>query len=409
MHNFIRNLGIGEDYIIGHSLDEWLDYDGEEVILVVSNITLEQHIKLASKFSIVNFGIENFGKKIDDINSADQFINNMDSYLGCRDEYNFNVLSGIQNSDRLYINGCMTIALPQKREKLGDSIYLVDIPVELLEYIPKDILSNALIRTHEYYYEENIPANKEIEKLAINQYKEYYVNARLVITSRLHLAAPCVAWGIPVILVRKNPYITFSWIDKFIPIYTPHTYKDIIWEPERIDIEEYKKVILRDMTYILMKKYYENSNSLDVHKIYSGNREFEPKEGYYTDLIDGLKRSLKNDFDCNDKIEYAVWGITFNAEKLYSFLKENFPNFILKYAIDRYNRTVFHGMNTITPDIVADKLEGIVVIVIPTGAVQEARIFLEGKGCRKVYFVTEVFATRKDIETAIEERINEVD
>ena len=64
--------------------------------------------------------------------------------------------------------------------------------------------------------------------------------AKLVVTSRLHIASPCLAMGIPVILAKKHFGDRFGFIDCFLPTYTPEKYNDIDWSPSPINFEEEK-------------------------------------------------------------------------------------------------------------------------------------------------------------------------
>lgn len=58
----------------------------------------------------------------------------------------------------------------------------------------------------------------------------------------MHIASPCIGMGVPVVLVRKSIDYRFSWIDKYIPIYTEKDVNNINWYPEAItEIEDIKK------------------------------------------------------------------------------------------------------------------------------------------------------------------------
>lgn len=57
-----------------------------------------------------------------------------------------------------------------------------------------------------------------------------YSKARLVVTSRLHCALPCVALGTPVIFVPKDKNdIRFKGYNEFLNIYSPEDLQKIDW------------------------------------------------------------------------------------------------------------------------------------------------------------------------------------
>ncbi len=120
--------------------------------------------------------------------------------IGCRDRYTAEKLRtyGI----RSFYSKCLTLTLPIRNNtpKDGYNIF-VDFPSSLA---PKHIQRNSLSISH------FIPSNlsEKIKRIyaryLINLYKE---NAKLIITTRLHCALPCIAMGIPVIFWgNKNEY-----------------------------------------------------------------------------------------------------------------------------------------------------------------------------------------------------------
>ncbi|GAE09109.1 hypothetical protein JCM10914_5455 [Paenibacillus sp. JCM 10914] len=67
-----------------------------------------------------------------------------------------------------------------------------------------------------------------------------------------------MAMGIPVILVSENFDGRFSWIDKYLPLYTPGEFSEINWNPSPVDYEEDKKIIKKQFIYRIKKAYEEN-------------------------------------------------------------------------------------------------------------------------------------------------------
>lgn len=387
IREFLKFIGIEEERILGLSIEQLREWDKEDIILVETGCFLVHD--LSPKVHVVYIGWTDFGfhnQTEDEL----YFLRNQE-VIGCRDEYADSYLKALGINS--YMNGCLTITMQKKESKLGKNIYIVDAPVEVLEEMPEELKSKAIIKTHEYYFDGR-PSDEKIKELVETQYREYYDNAQLVITSRLHLAAPCVAWGIPVILVRKTPFITFSWLDKYIPIYTPETYGQIDWSPSVLNIEREKKMILRDMSYLVTKKYYSLQSEIDTHRWYS-QREFRPRGGYYGDLVEGAMQYCKEHWTDSEQITYILWGITHNAEILYQYIKENYKNAKCIAAVDTYKNIDFYGMQTVPPEK-AD-FDGAYVFVIPTGAVQAAKAYLKQKKQKDIYYVTETFITYEDL------------
>lgn len=157
--------------------------------------------------------------------------------IGCRDEYTRELLSaaGIDT----YHSGCLTTTFENNYGPRTDDIYFADVlfrvpgwstsartPREFLkaiisgdlmkmstrnrllsELFSADIIERAKVISHYH------PArHSEKERFAVAEcLLEKYATARLVVTSRLHCALPCLAFGTPVIFVDygfKNEYDT---------------------------------------------------------------------------------------------------------------------------------------------------------------------------------------------------------
>jgi len=112
--------------------------------------------------------------------------------IGCRDLWTKKHLE--ENNIEAYFSGCLTLTFPEYSGERKGIIY-VDVPDEIKE---KDGLSISNI----------IPGTDILgvrERLEIAEERiELFKRAELVITSRLHVALPCVAIGTPVALHRSS-------------------------------------------------------------------------------------------------------------------------------------------------------------------------------------------------------------
>ena len=112
--------------------------------------------------------------------------------IGCRDKKTAELLSnrGVQT----YYSKCLTLTFPKREyEPQNGKVFLVD--VEDIP-IPKNLEQGSISLTHivpRFISDEN-------KMLIAKQILDKYENeAALVITSRIHCAIPCIAFGIPVI------------------------------------------------------------------------------------------------------------------------------------------------------------------------------------------------------------------
>jgi len=120
-----------------------------------------------------------------------------DKQIGCRDNstYKFMQDNGIQNT---YVSYCPSILNVGTGARNPDRKVAVDFPVYLLP------------NGHEYHIESSIIPNYMTVKQKISLARDFlnflYQKAELVVTSRIHVALPCVAMGVPVIFYgdKKN-------------------------------------------------------------------------------------------------------------------------------------------------------------------------------------------------------------
>jgi hypothetical protein len=106
-----------------------------------------------------------------------------------------------------YITRCVTLTFPSYYGK-REGIICVDISEEIKEKVLQ-IYKDPVFATHDVSDQSQERSKREgfgvNENIIMNQYKNaytlltQYMKAELVITSRLHVTLPCVAFGTPVI------------------------------------------------------------------------------------------------------------------------------------------------------------------------------------------------------------------
>ncbi|QFZ55760.1 polysaccharide pyruvyl transferase family protein [Oceanihabitans sp. IOP_32] len=170
--------------------------------------------------------------------------------IGCRDKYTVKILKdkGIE----AYFTGCLTLTLDQYKvsdSEREDAIYIVDpfynyptlekvsltpkhlvksvlngdvfklgkIKNQLKKIVDKELLENA------NYITQILPPGKQTEEEKFeyaDSCLKKYAKAKLVITSRIHCALPCLAMGTPVIFLNSfNSFVDTCRFDGIIELF----------------------------------------------------------------------------------------------------------------------------------------------------------------------------------------------
>lgn len=337
IENLYKRMGIPDEDIIRIGLSELSTYDGEYCILPVSfplygyregtYITMFS-AKIVPVFLALSIMCGNISDEECD------YLRHFEP-IGCRDYHTVKLLRS--KGILAYLNGCITATLPRRMDLEGDKTYLVDVPEEYYDYIPKRLLKNAVVTSQ--IVDECEDPEKEIK----DRLDEYALNASLVITTRLHCAMPCVAMGIPVVLLKDNYSFRFSFISKYIHVYEKEEFDTIDWSPRSIDYEEKKEEILGVAIKRIQDTIDKYAPMYDLSWFYEKDNI---REDYYIEHFDNVKDFIEENFDKTDSFKYAVWGLTQKADMICSYLEDNYPNARLVYAYDRNKQTKFHGIES---------------------------------------------------------------
>jgi len=96
--------------------------------------------------------------------------------------------------------GCLTMTLENdKRDELREGAFMVDVDPLSYHDIPEDIRTSSMNMTHISFTKDPTLRLAEAQKLL-----DTYKRAKLVITSRLHCALPCLAYDTPVVLLLST-------------------------------------------------------------------------------------------------------------------------------------------------------------------------------------------------------------
>ena len=399
-----QTFGIGQKDIYKLRMDEVATYDGEESLVLPLNWCIfdpfymdGDRLNISPKIKPV-FLAMTLGSRHKDSYFNEYNIQYLKKYepIGCRDEVTMKVLReyGID----AYLNGCLTATLPRRsKTPATGKTYIVDAPLELEEYIPADILANAKCMTQQYYCSKETFSREELVEEIKAQYREYEKEATLVITSRLHVASPCMAMGIPVIFVKRRIDERFAWLDKLLPLYDYSQFDDINWQPSSIEYEEVKKKIQKNAYNRIeeTKRKYEDANSIS-------NYWEDRKKIQYADFrkvlqydFEGIKEFMQRYWSKEKNISYSLWGINKGAETLVSYIEQTWPNAKLKNIIDTYRTVELRGKTSIKPEEITVNSEEY-ILVLAVGASNMAwKKFEELQMPKNRYFIVgDLYITR---------------
>ncbi len=374
-------------------LDELKNYRGDELILPLNWALFDPHFMNGNKFDISEKIIPVFlGMTVESYSFDEAYFNEYNiEYLkryepiGCRDAYTVDVLR--KYHVRAYLNGCLTAILPKCSKRSRDKVFFVDAPIDLLSYIPNELKESYETMTQQYYFDQSIPIENILDVIKA-QYRKYADEARLVVTSRLHVASPCMAMGIPVILAKNQIDARFSWLDKYLPLYDRKHYDQIDWNPEPIEYEDTKKLRIKDAIMRITSVYENYERAYAIDAVYK-TRETKDYISFRKTIYSNFEKAitfLQDNYNQKDRFVYGIWGINNAAENFYVYMKQEYPNAQLKSVIDQYKTTEFHGRLTIkAKDYIREDNE--IIFVLPVKASNEAERIFAQKGIDSKYYV----------------------
>lgn len=307
--------------------------------------------------------------------------------IGCRDEHTKKIFT--KHGVKAYLMGCFTICFP-KREKdpIDGKVFLIDTPVGLEEYLPKDIKADYVKVTHSVPFDtypvtvEEDSRQKQIARKHLEQYRD---EAKLVITGRLHAAIPCMAMGIPVILVRENYDFRFGWVEKYLPLYTMDDITDIDWNPKSISTEYAKEHIV----YYLEKAIFGVGNK---------EKELQILDSFYEDrekavLNKNVRRIIQSVMKekSEDTFRYAIWGAGAHCRFVHDILEEMYPTAELVVVVDKYIEGTIYNTNIIKGNQLKDyNFDHVFITTLPgkNEAIVELNRIFKGEAEKRYSIIT---------------------
>lgn len=375
-----KEMGIKESDIIPIPRYDMKNYDGEECICVINTCSTYEELAYDSffmppskKIHAVPFSLHiNRDIPTDEL---EYYRGCMD--VGCRDVYTEKKLAKL--GVNAYLTGCLSLTFSRRtpeQDKNAKKVYLIDVQPEFKELIPKDILINAIELSNIYRFDINHASNRMTKQEAMDYHRmgeeriELLRNtAKLVITSRLHAASPCLAMGIPVILTKHDD--RFGFIDRFLPSYTNWDIDCIDWNPKPIDMEVEKNVIKQSFfSRIIYEKNKIELKEMWNNKIIENEPQYEPQ----------TKTALESINFPDFHFKYAVLGVVSSVSYFIpEIMKQLYPEAELVCGIDSYVKQDFFGAKTIKPNEISKLSPEVIIITAVPGAYKAAQPFLDGR------------------------------
>ena len=169
-------------------------------------------------------------EKVDKFRSIAENVAYLKQYepIGCRDYHTMRLLESKGIS--AYFSGCLTLTLENPFSIRTEEILVVDAHIQCPELfarlVPPELQQQAIYISQAL--RTLLPTSVKHE-MAL-RFLDRLAQARLVITSRLHTALPCLAFGTPVIFLNTNlEDPRFDGLLPFLKAYGPRDEWDLDW------------------------------------------------------------------------------------------------------------------------------------------------------------------------------------
>ncbi len=201
------------DYIIDREQLDVFSPEKKEMVSVIMNgwfLYHKSHWPPSPYINPLFIGIHFSGKKLFGI--EDEYL---DGYgkkyfkdhepIGCRDNYTLKKMEA--RNIKSYFSGCLTLTLnpfPEVEKKNKDKYILVDVSEDVFRKAT-DIVGRERIDCITHNVDDTYSRMSWGERsTVVESYLKKYQSAKLVITTRLHCALPCLALGTPVLLLMDD-------------------------------------------------------------------------------------------------------------------------------------------------------------------------------------------------------------
>lgn len=237
VRNLLRDIGVGDEQIITVNRDTLSKYAGPPCSLIMNAVFFQQSFPLPPTIRPIFIGFQ----ADEHVISSNLGLFKLHEPIGCRDSATTERMKN--HGIAAFTTGCVTLTFPPRVQEPEDGrvliVYGSEFPSSVLQYIPKELSERCEFIYHRLPVDE-FPVSVRTHQLAETYEKalldRYRATAKLVLTPLHHVAAPCIAMGIPVIVCRSKNDDRFSFLEELTPIYTPDQFSSIDWHPDELDV-----------------------------------------------------------------------------------------------------------------------------------------------------------------------------
>ena len=254
--------------------------------------------------------------------------------VGARDNHTLDLLesAGVNS----YLSGCLTLTLDRFDDTTvgGQGICMVDVPKDVENFVRSNTSKEVITLTNWFGQGGLRDLGWEQRFHNVEKRLKIYQSSDLVITTRLHTALPCLALGVPVVLVKKDVNDRFS---TFYPLLNVTTGDKLL--NGEFDFENIRSNPDGYMSYKdgLVKKV-----SDFISNCTNGVYDYEPK-GWNVDKLLEVTSWQKNML--NNKPERRHLGIKFGGEQFYKL----------------YDKVVFYGYSQFLRERISLDIENCII------------------------------------------------
>jgi hypothetical protein len=167
--------------------------------------------------------------------------------VGCRDPFTMRVLT--EKGVPAYLSHCLSLTFTKRKpDEVGDTVVVASRDRDLIDVLPPEYRNDHVYVNH-YMVRDGF---REYLTEAKSLLAFYRTRARLVITTFLHCALPCIGMGIPVVVFLPRPQYDFqetsdperfSGLMRIAPVHRFADTARVDWNPLPIDVEPIKQTI----------------------------------------------------------------------------------------------------------------------------------------------------------------------
>lgn len=246
VQRLVESLGHSDGGILRVDRDSLPTYQGPPIRLIMNACFLEHCFPLPPTIEPIFIGFQTSSREL--IRSNLEFFKQHQP-IGCRDTRTRDFFH--EQGVDAYITGCLTMTLPVRETHPDQPMtYFIggegpgEMPASLKKHTPPEIRKSSIYQ-HQREAVKSFPLSDAdaltARRLAAELLESYRSQATRIVTPLLHAAGPGLAMGIPVILARKDQRDRFSAINRLLPLYTPHDFPVIDWNPPPLHLEILKE------------------------------------------------------------------------------------------------------------------------------------------------------------------------